>query len=103
MSFKKDINKVAKKMTRLVKDEILRQGLVDTGALLRSIRIKKKITKNGVDFEIIAVDYYEFVDERFRVTEQAFSGVKYDEVLEDLADAIEKEVERKLITKRFRR
>lgn len=86
---KRKIGRVATALTKLLKDEIKKQDLIDTGRMLRETAAKITVKKSG-DFTISvrSTSYYKFVDGRFNVTDNAFSGSKFDKVMDRLASVI---------------
>ena len=93
---KKKIRGLEKDVTKLVKDEIKDKGLVDTGSLLKSI--STNITFNGSDIsiEVSGNDYYKYLDDKFSITKDAFSGPAYDKVVDEIGDVYIDALEKQL-------
>jgi phosphorylcholine metabolism protein LicD len=71
----------------LIKDEIIRQGLIDSGTLLDSVKCNYTINDGVISFSVIAEDYFQYLDERYNITSNAFSNAEYDRALTLMADA----------------
>ena len=72
-----DETKITDAFTKLLRSEIRRKGLIDTGALFRSISTSIKYTANGISFEISGEDYFKYVDGNFNVTEDALDSNEF--------------------------
>jgi len=55
---KREFNKIARTIEDLYRKEIKKQKLIDTGSLLRSIKVTIKETSTGLTFTISANDYF---------------------------------------------
>ena len=75
------MNKLAKILENLIKAEIKKQDLIDTGALYKSISVRSK--GDGFSFDIEAEDYFEFVDNKFKVTEKVFNSKQWEQAVEE--------------------
>jgi hypothetical protein len=77
-------------LTRLVKQEIIRQDLIDTGRMLRTIEIFAE-DGPGLDFSISvsAEDYFVYVDGNYNVMENVVNSKPWE-------DAIEKAIDEKI-------
>jgi hypothetical protein len=83
------VKQIAKEYTKLLTDEIKDQDLIDTGRMLRETAAKVTVGNDG-DFSIsvVSTSYYQYVDGRFKVTDNAFSGAKFLRLNKKLAKAI---------------
>lgn len=70
-------------LTRLVKQEIIRQDLIDTGRMLRTIEI---VADNGpgLDFSInvYAEDYFVYVDGNYKVMDNVVNSKAWEDAIE---------------------
>jgi hypothetical protein len=80
---------VCKKIESLIKKELRDGGHVKTGKLLKSIEVKY----NGNGFDILAEEYYTYLDEEFGITEAVFNSDEFINFMENfLSDEIEKQI-----------
>lgn len=97
MSIQQDLSKLEITLTKLYKDEIKRQDLIDTGLMLRTIEAKAKIVNSEIEITLSATDYFKFVDGNFDVTENVQKSNGWDKVIDIMesivAQLIEKELE----------
>lgn len=88
----KKINRkpISEKIEELIKEKLIEKGLVNTGKLINSIQVK--LTNDG--FQIIAEDYFEFLDEKYNITEEVFNSKElYDFIGDYISEEIEKNIE----------
>lgn len=86
---KRKVGRVATGLTKLLKDEIKRQDLIDTGKMLRETASKVKVDSNGeFVISVISTSYYKYVDGRFNVTDNAFKGPKFNKLVDRLGTII---------------
>jgi len=95
--FKLDKNKVSsieKEFTKLIKDEIKRLGLIDTGSLYKSISTKIVIGMDmSLDIEISGNDYFEYLDDEYEIVNNAFDSTAYNDILGSLEELYSKAIE----------
>lgn len=91
MALKNELAKQSKLIAELIKKEIKRQGLVETGALFSSIKPKIKVQDTAFTVEIEAQDYYKYLDGRYNITENALNGPAFVKISENIAFAIAEE------------
>lgn len=87
------MNKIAKEIEKLIKKQIKKEGLIDSGKLYDSIKVKAKLINDKFEFEIIAEDYYEYLDDRYKLTENALKDKSLERIIEI---EIAKEIENKI-------
>lgn len=85
--FERQLEEAANIIENLIKDEISRQGLVESGALLDSVRCTYTINDGVINFSVTAEDYFEYLDERYNITSNALSNPEYERALTLIADA----------------
>lgn len=82
---------IAQKIQELIKAKLVEKGLVDTGKLLNSIFVKPSTTNDG--FDIIAEDYYTYLDEEYNISKEVFESAELSEFMTNyLAKEIEKNI-----------
>ena len=85
MSIKSEIRKQAVRITRLYQKEINKKDLIDTGALVRSFETKIKISKKGdLDIDVKCMDYFQYLDIPYDVSEDVFKSKEYAKIEDDL-------------------
>lgn len=63
------MNRIRELIRTKLKDRITELGLVDTGKMLDSIDVSIRETDDGFNIDIIAIDYFEFVDAKYNISE----------------------------------
>ena len=81
-----DLNRIARQIEGLIKNEITKKKLVDTGKLLNSINVKFKKTNTGYIYTIEAMDYFPYLDKEYHIIKDAFSSSEFSKVQDGLAD-----------------
>lgn len=69
-------------LTKLIRDDIKRKGLVDSGALLNSITVTSDIFANSIILNVEAEDYFQFVDKRYNIMDDVLSSSKWQNALD---------------------
>jgi len=95
---KKDISQIEQMIVRLVRDEIRKQQLIDTGLMLRSVEAKLKIKGNSFTIDITSTEYFKYVDGDYKILDNVFKGRDYEKLIlpmiEQLfVDAFEKQLD----------
>lgn len=75
-------------LTNSFKDIIQKNGLVDTGLLLGSIRVYVKQTGTVLTYRLGAVDYFKYLVEPFRLIEQWIESSRFKIITEDITEEI---------------
>jgi len=86
-SLDQEFNSIANDLTQLYKDEIKRQGLVESGRLLNSISFKANKVPSGYSLDMTAVDYFEYLDKKYNISKNVFISIGYKRVQERIAKA----------------
>lgn len=87
------MSKSAALMESLLKLQIKKEGLYDTGALYNSIKVKAIINNRGFSFEIEAEDYFEFLNAKYKLTENVINNKQLQtSIEEEIAAMIEKQL-----------
>ena len=77
---------IASELTRLVQDEIKRQGLVKTGRLLNSINFISTKTNDGYKLSMEAIDYFPYIDNKYGVLDNVFNSPSYSNIQDKIGD-----------------
>lgn len=83
----REMNQAAELLTRLYREELTRQGLVETGKLRDSIRWIVVTTTTGYSLKMEALDYFQYLDDRFNITNNVLKSAQYNRVNEHIANA----------------
>lgn len=75
-------------LIELVKDEIIKQDLIDTGRMLNSVNAFLNIQGNSWTVDVTSTDYFKYVDGDFKVLQNAFKGPKYDKVVKKINELL---------------
>ena len=84
---KRELDLAAKELTKLFRDELTSQGLVESGKLRDSINWVVITTPQGFTLRMEALDYFKYLDDKYRITDNVFRGAAYDRVQEQIANA----------------
>jgi len=77
------LNDLEKTVTKAIKDEIKKKDLIDTGRMLRSIDTVASKTSDGIEIDILAVDYFKYVNGNYDVIEDALNTKAFNDALDD--------------------
>tara|TARA_R110000744_G_scaffold32208_2_gene75439 strand:- start:664 stop:1014 length:351 start_codon:yes stop_codon:yes gene_type:complete len=84
MSFRSEIKKIARGITRLYQVQINKKDLIDTGDLVRSFDTKITVDKKGnLDINVSSMFYLQYLDGPYDVSEDVFKSKEYKR-LEDV-------------------
>lgn len=87
------MKKVATLITSLLKAQIKKEGLYDTGRLYNSIKVDVLINSDGVSFEVLAEDYFEYLDNKYKLMDNVLKNKSIDSLIEaEIAKIIEKQI-----------
>lgn len=75
---------IAKQLTDLFKDEIKRLGLIQSGKLYNSIKWIVIPTQTGYKLSMESMDYFTFVDEKYKITENIFKSARFNSIQEEI-------------------
>jgi hypothetical protein len=84
---KRELELAANELTRLFQQELTSQGLVDSGKLRDSVKWVVITTPQGFTLRMEALDYFKFLDDKYRITDNVLRGVGYERVQEQIANA----------------
>ena len=72
----------ARRIEKIIKDEIRRQDLIKTGKMIGSIKCKVSMgSMQQMNVDIDAVDYFKYVNGNFNVLRNSFNSSKYQTIL----------------------
>jgi len=88
------LNKIETEIENLIKAKIKEKGLVSTGKMLNSIKVK---ASNG-GFKVVGVDYFEYVNNEYHITDEVFNSKEFidllmNEATEQIGNDLFKELE----------
>jgi hypothetical protein len=83
-------NKLADDLTRLLKEDIRQRGLVDTGKLLNSIKIRPFFNERNLSmrFELESEDYFIYLNDRYKIMDDLLNKPQTDRIISDAIDSI---------------
>jgi hypothetical protein len=74
----------ARRIDKIIKDEIRRQDLIDTGKMIGAIKSKVTIGSMGqMDVDVKSTDYFKYVDGNFNILSNAYTSPAFTSVLLD--------------------
>lgn len=89
IEFTDDLERIARDLEQALKDIIEKEGLIDTGRLINSVRAS--VTDNQI--KIQTEDYYKYLDEKYKLTSQFENSKAFDVAVKRLEDSIGKDIE----------
>lgn len=81
------MNEIEELILEALREVIIEKGLVDTGKLLNSISVEI----NNYNIDIIAEDYFKFLDEKHNITNDLLNSSKYQTAVDMLVEHLIKE------------
>ena len=81
-----EFNKLAKDLERLYKDELTRQGLVESGKLKDSISVVVVKTPQGYTLQMSSLDYFKYLDEKYKITENVLKSSQYQRIQDSITN-----------------
>jgi len=83
MNEREILARLSAELTRLVKAEIERQDLIDTGLMLDSTEIFSFYNGADVTIEIFSTDYFKYIDGNFSVMDNVTRTTAWQRAMED--------------------
>jgi len=77
---------IANDLTDLFKRIIKDKKLIETGRLYNSIKFTAVENSSGINFQLSAVDYFKFIDEKYGVTKSALNSREYQNIQNKIAE-----------------
>tara|TARA_R110002167_G_scaffold32900_2_gene106277 strand:+ start:58 stop:336 length:279 start_codon:yes stop_codon:yes gene_type:complete len=91
------MSEIDNQITTLIQDDIRRKGLVDTGKLLRSIKVNSYNAGKSFGFDVVAEDYFEYLDAKYNIIEDVTNSSKFINIIEDyMVKQIESSIDKKI-------
>lgn len=84
-----DLERIARDLEEALKDIIEKEGLIDTGRLISSVRANVQNNQINISTE----DYYKYLDEKYKLTAQFENSKAFDVAVKRLEDSIGKDIE----------
>lgn len=84
-----DLERIARDLEEALKDIIEKEGLIDTGRLISSVRANVQNNQINISTE----DYYKYLDEKYKLTSQFENSKAFDVAVKRLEDSIGKDIE----------
>jgi len=77
------INDMGNDIQSLIKKDIKTKGLVDSGKLLKSIKVIPKMVGDRFSFEIEAEDYFVYLNDTYHIMDDVMNSSEFDKIMED--------------------
>jgi len=68
-------------LTKLIKQDIKNKKLINTGALYNSIEVKVFNRKGLYEAKVIALEYFNNLDEKFNILEDVSNSEEYEDLI----------------------
>lgn len=94
--YKKDLDKIAKKLEKVIKKTIVKMGHVDTGNMRDSVKVKTAVGEDGFSMEVDTIFYFEFVDKRFKIMKEVQKTSDFKAIKKQINTLINKGFKRHL-------
>lgn len=83
-----DLQRIALDLEEALKDIIKKEGLIDTGRLIGSV--KANVRDNVIDINV--EDYFKYLDDKYKLTVQFENSKAFDVAVKRLEDSIGKDI-----------
>lgn len=94
--YKRDLDKIAKKLQKCIKKTIVKMGHVRTGAMRDSVDVKTSISADGFAMEVDTIFYFEFVEKRFKIMKEVYKTTEFKQIKKDINKLISDGIKRNL-------
>lgn len=94
--YKRDLDRIAKKLEKLIKKTIVKMGHVVTGNMCDSVQVKTSIGEDGFSMEIETIFYFEFVDKRFKIMNEVHKTSDFKAIKKEINQVINEGFKRHL-------
>lgn len=78
--------KISQDFTKLIQEELVKKKLVNTGKLLRSIKVDIIKKESGYEIELASEDYFWYLNDKFNILEDIYNSSKWNIIEEQLAE-----------------
>lgn len=72
---------ISNTLTKLIKQDIKKKGLINTGALYDSIEVKVINKNDSYEAKVIALEYFEFLDKKFKIIEDVTNSNDFEDLI----------------------
>ncbi len=96
----KAIDSAVNKLEALVKAEITRQRLVDSGKLLRSVKFTFKMTPKGPMLSLQAEDYFKFLNNDYDIMANVYKSAEFGAIIKEVGVAFAKDSVKDIVAER---
>lgn len=94
--YKKDLDRIARKLQKIIKKTIVKMGHVKTGNMRDSVAVKTSISADGFAMEVDTIFYFEFVDKRFKIMKEVYKTSDFKQIKRDINKLISEGIKRNL-------
>lgn len=71
-------------LVKLIKEDIRKKRIIDTGKMLNSISVNLVNTVDGYTLDISAEDYFQYQDKRYNILEDVLKRSEWTNALDDV-------------------
>lgn len=82
----KELDKLSRDLTIAFQDELRKQGLVESGALVNSIKVTPIQTTTGFTLRVEALDYFQYLDDKHNITNNVLNGSSFKNIQEQIVN-----------------
>jgi len=76
--------KLTDTLVSLIKEDIRRKRIIDTGKMLNSISVSISNSVDGYSLNISAEDYFQFQDKRYNILEDVLKTSEWNKALDEV-------------------
>jgi hypothetical protein len=76
--------KLTDTLVKLIREDIRRKGIIDTGKMLNSISVTLKNSANGYTLDISAEDYFQYQDKRYNILDDVLNTREWNNTFDDV-------------------
>ena len=94
---KTKIEEIGKRIENLIKEDIKRKNLINTGRLLNSVKAKVIIgsgLKFSIEFE--TMEYFDFVDKKNNILKDVTNSKSFERIVDEMREILFKEYEKEI-------
>lgn len=85
INIEKELKDLCKELSVLYQNVIIKKGLIKTGALLRSVRWTYVKVGNSYQLEMVAKDYFKFLNDRYNLQSIVQNSREYKRLIKRIA------------------
>jgi len=94
---KTKIEELGKRIENLIKEDIKKKNLIDTGRLLNSVRAKVLISsdlKFSIEFE--TMEYFDYVDKKNNIIKDVTNSKSFEKIVDEVREILLKKYEEEI-------